>query len=41
MRSALQGFVSIEQAGGFGLDVDIEDSFHWLVRELITSLEQS
>lgn len=31
IRSAVHGFVSLELAGGFGLDVDVEASFDWLV----------
>jgi AcrR family transcriptional regulator len=38
IRSALHGFVTIEQGGGFGLDVDVEDSFDWLVARLSDGL---
>lgn len=31
MRSALHGFVLLEQQAGFGLDVDVDVSFSWLV----------
>lgn len=31
LRSALHGFVSLENSGGFGLDVDVDESFSWLV----------
>jgi AcrR family transcriptional regulator len=31
LRSAMHGFVLLEQAGGFGLPVDIDRSFHQLV----------
>lgn len=34
IRSALHGFVLLEQHGGFGLDVDVDDSFEHLVRTL-------
>jgi hypothetical protein len=34
MRSALHGFVSLEQAGGFGLPVDIDHSYGQLVLAL-------
>lgn len=34
MRSALHGFVSLEQAGGFGLPVDIDHSYAQLVLAL-------
>jgi AcrR family transcriptional regulator len=36
LRSAVHGFVSLEHSGGFGLDVDLDDSFSWLV-ELVAS----
>lgn len=39
LRSALHGFVSLETSGGFGLDVDVDDSFAWLVETLAVSLE--
>jgi AcrR family transcriptional regulator len=34
MRSALHGFVTLEQAGGFGLPVDIDHSYRQLVLAL-------
>ncbi len=39
LRSALHGFVSLENLGGFGLDVDVEASFSWLVEQFATSIE--
>ncbi|MEX1281386.1 MAG: WHG domain-containing protein [Acidimicrobiia bacterium] len=39
LRSALHGFVALELGGGFGLDVDIEASFEWLVDRLADTLE--
>jgi AcrR family transcriptional regulator len=39
LRSALHGFVSLERSGGFGLDVDVDTSFEWLVRHLGETLE--
>lgn len=39
LRSALHGFVSLEVAGGFGFDIDIDDSFTWLVERLADALE--
>lgn len=39
LRSALHGFVSLENNGGFGLAVDVDDSFAWLVETLVASLE--
>lgn len=41
LRSAFHGFVSLELAGGFGLDVDVDASFDWLVEHLIAALESS
>jgi AcrR family transcriptional regulator len=41
LRAALHGFVSLESAGGFGLDVDVDDSFAWLVEHLADALEHS
>ena len=39
LRAALHGFVSLEALGGFGLDVDIDASFDWLVEHLADTLE--
>jgi AcrR family transcriptional regulator len=39
LRAALHGFVSLESVGGFGLDVDVDDSFAWLVEHLVETLE--
>ncbi len=41
MRSALHGFCTIETAGGFGLPVDVEDSFRVLVELLMAGLRAS
>jgi AcrR family transcriptional regulator len=41
LRAALHGFVSLERIGGFGLDVDVDDSFTWLVERLADTLESS
>jgi AcrR family transcriptional regulator len=41
LRAALHGFVSLERIGGFGLDVDVDESFGWLVERLAESLESS
>jgi AcrR family transcriptional regulator len=38
LRSTLHGFITIEQAGGFGLPVDIDRSFNRLVLALATTL---
>jgi AcrR family transcriptional regulator len=41
LRAALHGFVSLENNGGFGLDVDVDKSFTWLVERLGEALETS
>jgi AcrR family transcriptional regulator len=41
LRAALHGFVSLERIGGFGLDVDVDDSFTWLVDHLAQTLESA
>lgn len=38
LRSALHGFISIEAAGGFGLPVDLDDSYELLVETLCAGL---
>jgi AcrR family transcriptional regulator len=38
-RSAIHGFVMLEQSGGFGLPVDIDASFHQLVAALEVALK--
>jgi AcrR family transcriptional regulator len=38
VRSALHGFVMLEQSGGFGLPVDVDRSFHRLVAALEVAL---
>ena len=38
-RAAVHGFVTLENDGGFGLDVGVDESFTWLVDHLIASLE--
>lgn len=38
VRSALHGFATFETQAGFGLDVDVDDSFTWLVDLLERSL---
>jgi AcrR family transcriptional regulator len=40
LRAIVHGFVSLEVAGGFGLPLDLDESFHRLVRAFIRSLEQ-
>lgn len=39
LRAAIHGFVSLEAIGGFGLDVDVDESFVWLVERLAEALE--
>jgi hypothetical protein len=36
MRSAVHGFVALESAGGFGIPLDVDDSFEWLVSALVS-----
>jgi AcrR family transcriptional regulator len=38
LRSALHGFVSLENAGGFGLSRDVDRSFRFIVDSLIAGL---
>jgi AcrR family transcriptional regulator len=38
MRSAVHGFVALEIAGGFGIPLDIDKSFDWLVAALLKGL---
>lgn len=39
VRSALHGFVALELGGGFGLPIDVDDSFDRLVRLLVSGLD--
>jgi AcrR family transcriptional regulator len=41
LRSIVHGFVSLEVIGGFGLPVDLDASFHWLINVFTAGLEQS
>jgi AcrR family transcriptional regulator len=36
--SIIHGFIMLERAGNFGMPIDIEESFRWLVRRYIESL---
>ncbi|MGB8020375.1 MAG: TetR-like C-terminal domain-containing protein [Candidatus Nanopelagicales bacterium] len=38
LRAGLHGFVSLEAAGGFGLPIDVEESFTYLVDGYVRSL---
>ncbi len=40
MRSTLHGFIALEEAGGFGLPVDIDRSFNRLVLGLASTLNE-
>ncbi len=39
LRSLLHGFVSLELAGGFGLDLDLDDSFERLLSTFIDGIK--
>lgn len=39
LRSVLHGFVALENAGGFGIPVDLEESFDRLMRIYLSGLE--
>ena len=39
LRSIVQGFVSLEVAGGFAMPVNLDDSFHWLIQLFIAGIE--
>ena len=41
LRSIVQGFISLEVAGGFGIPIDTEKSFHWLIHLFIDGLSRS
>jgi AcrR family transcriptional regulator len=41
LRSIVQGFISLEVAGGFGMPVDLDASFHWLINLYIAGLSKS
>ncbi len=40
LRSAIHGFVTLEMSGGFGLPVDLDESFHRLIAILIRGLRE-
>jgi AcrR family transcriptional regulator len=40
VRSALHGFVAIEAAGGFGLPLDLDESFELMLGMLVAGLEE-
>jgi AcrR family transcriptional regulator len=39
-RSLLHGFVSLEAAGGFKMDLDVNESFDFLLKNLLNSIDQ-
>ena len=41
MRSAVHGFAALEIAGGFGIPLDVDKSFDWLVASLLNGLSSS
>jgi AcrR family transcriptional regulator len=41
IRSALHGFVAIEAEGGFGLPLDLDESFDLMLAMLVAGLERS
>ena len=41
LRSVVHGFATLEIAGGFGLPLDCDESFHRLVNMLLQGLQQS
>ena len=38
LRSIVHGFVSLEAAGGFGMPIDLDASFDWLIALFIAGL---
>ena len=40
LRSIVHGFVSLEVVGGFGLPVDLDASFHWLINVFVAGLDR-
>ncbi len=38
LRTAIHGFASVEAGGGFGLKVNVDDSFGWLLDSLLAGL---
>jgi len=39
LRAAIHGFVLLEEGGGFGLPVDAERSFEWMVNLLVDAMK--
>lgn len=40
LRSIVQGFISLEMAGGFAMPIDLDASFHWLISLYAAGLER-
>ena len=40
LRSIVHGFISLEVVGGFGLPVDLDASFHWLINVFVAGLDR-
>ena len=40
LRSIVHGFVSLEVTAGFGLPVDLDASFHWLINVFVAGLDR-
>jgi AcrR family transcriptional regulator len=38
LRSAMHGFVELERVGGFGIDLDLDESYRFLVRAVAAGL---
>jgi AcrR family transcriptional regulator len=38
LRSAMHGFVELERVGGFGLDVDVDESYTFLVHAVVAGI---
>jgi AcrR family transcriptional regulator len=41
LRSVIHGFVALEAAGGFGLPLDLDESFERLLRGFVAGLEEA
>ncbi|MGF1473385.1 MAG: TetR-like C-terminal domain-containing protein [Rubrobacteraceae bacterium] len=41
LRSIAHGFATLEEGGGFGMDVDVDESFRKLVRSFIDGLDRA
>lgn len=40
LRSIFHGFSSIEQQGGFGMELDLDRSFHFIIDAFLTGIKQ-